>query len=322
MLATARRGLRLGQRWWRPGWARLLSRLIPLALFSIVFVFLGYAVYRDWGTLARYTWQVNPVYLLMTTLVHSCTLAMTAWSWHLIMRRLNPGTGLAQNLRIYYATVLAKRVPGPIWFAAGRVHLYRQAGVPSSSTLTGIVLETTLMFVAGLAVCLGLSPSYPYVYRIFAENGIWFAMALVPMLIVVVRPAWLSRAVDWLVIRLGGTSTGVRIGYRDILAWLLLYAFEWLVGGLALFGVINAVHPIPLAQLPSVVAVATLVGLVGLLNLVLPALPGLKEVAMALLLTSYVPLSVGVVITLLYRVWLTLDEVLWMALTARWRARG
>jgi hypothetical protein len=92
---------------------------------------------------------------------------------------------------------------------------------------------------------------------------------------------------------------------------LLIYAGVWLTGGLILFLVIRAVHPLDWALLPTVMQSWVLSGLVAYIVFFSPIGFGVRELTLAAMLSLIIPLSAAIVIVLLVRVWNMGNELVW-----------
>ena len=77
---------------------------------------------------------------------------------------------------------------------------------------------------------------------------------------------------------------------------------------------IGAIYPVSFAQLPSTIGAWSLSGMVSVVAAFLPVGLGLRELALGLLLSSFLPDGLGIVVAVITRLLFTLYEVLWALL--------
>lgn len=142
---------------------------------------------------------------------------------------------------------------------------------------------------------------------------------LVPLLILLYPPAH-NRLFGYLLRRLHYTGE-VSLAPRVSAGLLLIYGLAWILGGIDLYLLANAVQPVPLELLPAVIGAWAASGAVSFVASYLVQGMGLTEVTLAALLSSYLPLPVAIVISILFRILLTICEVLWALLLA-WALSG
>jgi hypothetical protein len=176
-----------------------------------------------------------------------------------------------------------------------------------------------MMIVAGMAVYLGS--------QLLGQRGLlgggspWLWLGLAPLLVVMVQPSLLIRAVNAVLVRLGRARLEVRVRRQDSLLWVALYAANWVAGGLSLYFLTLAIHPLPAAALFDVVGIVALSGVLSLIAFFVPGGWGIREVSLTLALRPYLPLPLALAVPLLFRLWLIVGEIFWvgvsMALSSR-----
>jgi glycosyltransferase 2 family protein len=300
-----------------------LRKLLPLALAAIVLALVGQLLYSERASLLAYPWQIHWPYLALASLGHALATGGTFLVWHSLMRRLAGPTApdWRANFAIYYTTTLAKRIPGTVWYAAGRVWLYEQVGVGMSLTLVALVLESAVLFLAGVLFLLMLLPfawAWPGVAALSLSSlPAWLPPALVGLVLALLWPGVLEWGINLVRRRLGRETLRLQVSYRDLLAWTALNLGVWLAAGVGFFGVVNVVYPVPLSDLGLMLLIGTLAVLFGLVSFVVPVLPVVKEATIAALLALYMPLAVALVVAIIYRLWWTLNDAAWALLASR-----
>jgi len=277
---------------------------------------LSYGIYRNWQELARYEWQVDYPRLALSFVAYSFALAGVLVGWNSIMGHLGSKVGFRRNTKVYCYSNLAKRLPTSIWLFASRAHLYEKEGTAKSVTSLGTLLEFCAIGFSGVLTFVATSSLFPSA-RLW-DRGVLFILAvLAAPVLLVSRPNLLVRGLEFLLAKSHHEGLSLTLRSRDMMWWSLLYSIGWVLGGLFLYLLIGAFHPLPASRLPTVIAAWTLSGLVALLNFVLPIGVGVRELTLAYLLTCCLPFSVAIVISIASRIWLALCELFWVLISLR-----
>ena len=294
----------------RVGQNRWLKTTAALIVAGGSFLFLGVGLYRNWQELTQYKWSIDYRYLLASSAIYPFSFLLVASVWSLVIGRLAGFSNYIDNLQIYCYSGLTKYIPGTFWYVLGRAYFYEKKGVPKPLTALGSLWELALAVFSGLLVYLPLTICSR---RTHADPTNYLLLLLVPLGFVVLYPRGL-RTVLKRILRRGVADIGL-IRSRDAFAWIALYACAWLLGGLAFYLLVNMIFSVPLAHLPAVASFLVISGVIGHLAFFIPAGLGIREVSLSVLLSSYVPFGIAVVIALVFRLWMTLSDVFWTFVT-------
>jgi len=298
----------LRQRQWKKLALTLFTVLISV---GILFVLL----YREREVLLTYDWDLNWVYIFAAMIALIIGLFVAALIWADMMRTLGSQVSTTVHVRYYAVSQLAKRLPGTIWYVAGRGYLYRQHGESVRMVTVASSLELVISVVSGAVLTLALTgyvladlPGY-YRFGLMAAAGAG---------ILATHPRTISVVLHRL-----GLHDVPSVPYINIARWLVLYLFPWLVGGLVLYLVAAAVISLPLEHLPYVLGVFSLVGTLSVMVIFLPSNFGFTEVGISLLLSAIMPSSFAVLIAVLTRVLMLIYELIGLGLIVLFmRLRG
>ena len=291
----------------RHKWLRMV---ISAAIIMLSFLFLGYRLYRNWELLTSYSWEIHFVPLILSFVMYTLELGLATLAWNSITGRLAGLSGLRKNLKIFWSANLCGFLPGTVWYIAGRAYLYEREGVAKAVTAMNSVLELVLLVLAGAVVSLSFLP--------FLSTPQWLKkplvlVAMVPLGLLLIHP----RTIRGLWRRVGRTEMSEPLRWRDTLTWLAIYAGVWMGGGLVLYLAINAFYDLPLTYLPQVIGVWALSELTSYLSLVSPSGLGIREVALSVLLSYYVPVPIAVVVALAVRIGLIAYAAFWGVVALR-----
>lgn len=284
------------------------------AVLCAVLFFLAYGVYANWEQLRQHEWTVHYGYLAGACAVYGLCFLIVLLAWSGIMSSIGAMRNWRVNARIFCYSSLPKRIPGVVWYIASRVHLYKDKEVARSVTLVGIALETVLLFVTAIMVylcCLFFPIAAPIAGRLPPTMAL---LLLIPLLILLVPAVW-NRVIGRL---LSALRYPGRLSMRpgNLLGLTVLYLLAWVLGGVDLYLLARAVYPVPPNLLPAVIGAWAASGAISYLASYIVQGMGISEVALSVLLSHYLPLSVAIVIAVLFRILLMVSEVVWALLLA------
>lgn len=294
--------------WLAGGKNSLLRRALLSAVLVVpALVLIAFQTWRNWEQLRTYTWALRPELWAVAFLGYSLALNVELFAWNRMMARLGGMNSFRRNARLYCVSNLSKRLPGVVWYLAGRALLYREEGVPASVALTGSALELAMMAATGPIVYFAVLP--------FAGGVLsgWMLLAAVGALVggaVLLQPAVFNRLVAFFLRRMGSAAR-IEVAYRDVLPLVPLYLVAWGIGGPALYAVACSVYPLPLAVLPTITSIWVASGTLTLLISTFLFGFGVREVALSLLLTAVMPQPLPVVVALLFGVIMVVSELIW-----------
>jgi hypothetical protein len=297
--------------WSNPHWRRVVVSLMLLVSLGVVL----WTIARDWYNLITYDWHFEWMYLALSsgTYIGSLVLAVIAWS--MVMHALDAPLEWKQHGRFFLYSWIARRLPTAAPFVASRVLLYEQAGVARRLTLMGMLWEHILLIASGGVLVVLLFPFTP----LLGENIPLLPVACIAVMSVVLaaRPQLLVMLLNRILRRWKQQTISDFLGAAATLGVFVLHVGVWLTGGLILFLLVRSVYMIEWTALPVLLQIWVTSGLVGYLSFLIPVGLNLRDVSMVVLLTLIVPLSVAVIIALLVRLWITINELFWVLVFSR-----
>ena len=285
------------------------SRLVQLGLVTLMLgaslLILGTLVWRERETLLTYDWFIQWGDIGLAFALLLLGLITAAMVWADLMIGLGSRIHFIEHARIYCMAHLARRLPGTLWYVAGRGVLYKQRGESLRTMALASSLELVIMVLAGVVVTLAFFSvslrDLPRVYPVALG-------ALLLLSLTALHP----RSVHWLLQRLPRAVDAEQLpvlGIWQIGRWVVSYATIWIVGGAVFFLVARSITSIGMNQLAYLIGGWSLVGTLSITVFFLPSNLGFTEVGLALLLANLVPSSLAVLIALLLRIALLLFEL-------------
>ena len=291
--------------------SRYGKRILAAGLLASMLFLLAYLILQGWDTLHQFRWRLRPFHLAIALACHATSLAGTYVVWRLIMARLGSSASKRVDFYAFYLSLVAKKVPPLIWYAGTRSYLYKEEGISPSVVLNAIALEIGVASLSGTWAYVLFLPGYTFTWYHEPVGGGVFAVALLLTLLLITRPQ-LFVDISRRIARKWQKDIELALpGRRDVVIWALIYLVAWFIGGLSFHFTIRALVPDGGPNWADSLGVATLVTLVALLNSLIPAGVGLKELTTGFLLSDWLPMPVGLLVALAYRILQTADELLW-----------
>ena len=276
--------------------------LLAAFFLLVTLVIIGRILVTNWELIKAYQWQFRPVWLIYALLFFLLDLLLATWAWHLLTVRLASYDNFRQSAKICWSANLARRIPGPIWYIAGRALLYEKEGVSKATISLLSALELLFFLVSGLITVALTLPFWALPAALISHlSHYWFFLLLLPLSFLCVHPRFLEKV--WQ--NLNRTPLPKRLRWRDTTAWLWLYVLTWIVGAFVLFSVINLVQPLPPGKIIAIIGVWALAGSVSLAGSLTISIIGLREASLALLLTQLIPAPIALIVAVAVRIiWL------------------
>ncbi|MDX1931844.1 MAG: lysylphosphatidylglycerol synthase domain-containing protein [Capsulimonadales bacterium] len=298
-------------------WKRWLKPAFAIVAFAFLMAAVARTV-RDIRTVPTFA----PGWLLLAALLYATHYAVQAVGWHLILRGLGQPVRLSDSVRIWYGTLVARWIPGPLVYSAARLVMAREAGLSVTAVAFGVILElsyillgamvTTVVFASGLIPTLMASPTG----KSLTVTGL---IALAVGGVTALRPATLLGFC-----RIPLFRKAVRkIAGEDLpdhglpvmstpysLCLLAYYTVFWILSGV-MFGVL-ARSFLPMTPERWAVCIPTFGAswLAGFLAFLTPAGIGIREGVMWLMLGRVLSKSDGLILAVLSRLMMMTVELL------------
>lgn len=258
-----------------------------------------YMVYRERQVIFSYAWKVDPLALAGVVALHAVTMLFGSWNWGNLMNHFSCRLPYLRHFRYFSLSHAAKRLPGTLWYIAGRATLYRQEGIDIRLTSLASGVEYAITTLSGLLVGVPFVLSILDAYRISP----WFLALALAATLALLHPRVLRVIFRLLKVDLQSFGPG------DLLRWTSGYALQWLLSGLMLFLVINVLYPLGWDRLGYVIGSWIAVIMVTRLLVFAPSNLGITEIGFSLLLTQVMPAPIAVVVAVAFRLATTVLDI-------------
>jgi len=246
----------------------------------------------------------HPQWLLLALAVQAIVWILLAWGWQgVVMVRLGRHYPLPSALVHFALFSFGKYLPGKVWGVAARaVNMQRQGVDAAESVETSLHEQFLVLHSAAILSALLLPMLFPG----------WLPWALAAAALA--SAAWVGKLVDWILPRISqlirrgkvvARFEAASMGGGSVLVGR--YAAAWLLHGMVLV-LLHAALAGGIAEIDirtaGLLVLGNTVGMVaGFAAIFAPAGLGVREVAMAAVLTSGMPLPEAVTLSLAMRLW-------------------
>lgn len=291
----------------RRRWA-LLAQAAGLVLVAW---FLGRQVWRSWDAIRAMplAWSWGP--LLLASAMTAAMYLMLVATWESSLAWWDARLGWRDAARIWFASNLARFIPGGVWQFAGIAAMAARRGCSAIAANGAVVLQQLSIVVAGVALTLWTAPDLlgPTVQRVIPSGLAPVAGTLVLLAYVVGFPRS-SQTLAARAERLAGPLWWPAPPTHKFAVQVGLMAVMWVVYGLAfwLFGraLFGAAGP----GIMSSIAIYTAAYVAGIVTVIAPGGLGVREAALTAALTPVIGGERAVVMALASRLWLLVVELI------------
>jgi uncharacterized membrane protein YbhN (UPF0104 family) len=267
---------------------------------------LGYLVYSQWDTIKNYQWNINWILLIPIMLLYTINLFLVSHVWTLILNKLGIKGNTLAHFRNYCISNLMKRLPGTIWYVAWRAQFYKsEHGVSPKiiSLASGIELAVFSIATAITAILFSLQ------MIILNSARFWGLIGIIIVCLIFFIPAVQKRLFSW------AGEVNSTIDSKSIIKWTIEYIVTRIIGGSMLFFVAKLFYPFEGFELITIIGIHSLVAALSLVVFFLPTNLGFTEVGISLLLSTFIPSSIAVLIVIANRLLVLFLDLLWGALS-------
>jgi hypothetical protein len=202
-----------------------LKRLSGLAITAAIFFWMLKPVTKHWEQVKDRILEMSwGRFALASAMFAVFLFVFRATTWRWILLALGERLPVATAARIWSVSELARYLPGAIWQVLGRIYLVKPYGVSGTVTSASQLIELSVFLLANVLLALGCLVWFGIKkFEGPAERWLYGAMALVPVLMVLLHPRVLYALLDRLMKLLRKPPVPRRMGFPE-LAGLLLWS--------------------------------------------------------------------------------------------------
>jgi uncharacterized membrane protein YbhN (UPF0104 family) len=274
----------------------------------VVAVFLVLAVVGEVGHLPKIDWSFDAWWLIPAFVALVAFQGIHAEAWRRILHELHGDIPPRRGWVIWNVSLLARYVPTQVMLAVTRVGMAEREGVPKRITLASIVYEVALVTAASVVVAAWGIMNLPAIH-----SSPWrFAILVVPVVAVAcLHPRPFARVSEVLLRRLKAEKLQRTLSFPTVLGFAGLYVISFLLTGVAALCVALSLHHVDAADIPLILSSWSVGYASALVAFFIPGGLGVREGAMAAVLSIVLPTGVAIAVAVVVRLAQTGIELLY-----------
>jgi glycosyltransferase 2 family protein len=278
-------------------------KLLNYLILPASLLFMAGVVVHQWDQIHQIDWVLAPLWLAFSFLALVIVFFFDAYGWHLILKALGGSVAPRNSIRIWMISSLSRYLPGGFWSYASRAGMAKAAGIDLGISSLSMYLETLLLIVSSLLVGL------PALIRVaeFPLSG-WRVTAVLFTVLLLLTP-WLLFLLKKLPGRFGKKLSNLpELSAITLILLLGYYLLFWVAFG-GVFGLfIHAIYPLSDGDVVYAGSALALSFCVGFVVFFIPGGIGIRESALYILLLTFLPGTVSVLVAAGSRLWVMAGE--------------
>jgi len=249
--------------------------------------------------------KLDWLYLFLSFVIMSLIVWTGGLAWILILKGLGQKINILEGLRIQNFSNISKYVPGFIWPYATKIYLCKEVGITQSVAGLSVLLEFSLLILAGFFISLFFLPE-EFINKIIPMTGNIFLFR-----VLVGGGLFLFFGAVLFSLRLIQRRFSISFSIKSLflLAASLLFLMNWLGLGIGIWILSKSIYLLTPARIEYFVFSFVVSVISGILFLPVPNGIGVRESIMVFFLSKQIMSSVAVLIAILSRMLITLGEV-------------
>lgn len=213
---------------------------------------------------------------------------------------------LAPAVKVFFVGQLGKYIPGSVWPMLTQMELGHRENIARRTMVAANLTMLALSLVVGSSFAVILLPLSG---SAALGRYLWAVVLLVPLLLCL-HPRVIPKVLNWALRKLGREQIGELLRPRDVAAACAWSALSWLLIGIHLYVIVDALGYHGTRAFTTAVGGMALAVVIGILAIPAPAGAGIRDVALVLALSATTSGSTALAAALVSRVLLIVADVL------------
>ncbi len=247
---------------------------------------------------------------------------MQAVGWHWTLRALGEDASFTTSVRMWYMSLIARWMPGRIWYSATRIYLAREANLSLQAVSFAMVFELLYIMVGGTLATLLFAGAQikGLMSSVGSRNVVWLVVVILfAACSLILQPGTLLRLskialFQKLIKKLSGGNLSdenpPQMNAWKSLGLLLYYTTFWIYSGIMFGALASAFIPMNVERWITCIPAFAGSWLIGFFSIITPAGLGAREGAMWLMLRHSMPQNLAVVLAITSRLMMLATELL------------
>lgn len=294
---------------------RGVKPLLCVGILIIIFFFMGKYLYTNWRQVPFQELRFNYFFLIISYFFYACTFILGGFAWKVNLASVGEDLKFTKSLRIVALSYLPRYIPGKVWGIVGRIWISKkEGGIPGEKAGVCVVVNTAITILSRLLLALII---FPFILNDKSTEKFYLLFTLIPLFFVVLYPPIFMRVVNFGLKKLKRESVSVIPKYSQILKLLLLSLSGGILTSIGIYFLISSFYPIKPSFILPLCGIYPVAWVIGFLSFVTPGGLGVREGVLSYLFGFYMPVSVGIIASIIIRIWTIIGEFAFFAIFAR-----
>ncbi len=295
----------------RPRTSRV-RELVSAVMLALVLAAVVVVVSRNWKAFIDSIHKVGAAGIALSLAAALVGVVGTYLQWRSVLIGLDVRFGVLEGARVFFLSQLGKYLPGSVWPIVMQMEAGRNRGANRKTMLAANLITVVLSVCVGVVLAGLLLPfSYPA-----ALHRFWWALAALPLLLVLAHPRSLPFLLDRLLKALRRAPLNVQMTGSATVSAVGWSAVTWVALGMHLVVLAAAIGKPSLGLLALCIGGMGLAVSAGVLFLPAPAGAGPREIVLGYVLVAVLTSGQVVAVVIASRVILLLADLLMAGLVA------
>jgi len=283
----------------------VMRRIWRLVFVATSLGFMLWVLVWQWRQIRGLHWDARPSLLLLAVVLLVAMFFLDALGWHLVLRALGARANALANIRTWMLSSLGRYMPGAVWGFVGRIAMSTEQGIPATTAVLALYLETLAMcagaFTVGLPAAI-LAADFPLQPRM--------AVLAVALVLLLLQPRTLAL-LRYIPGKIGHVFANAKLpSAMRVFALYLYYTGFWAAFGFVFVVFIASLQTVPLQAVLPLGGSMGLSFALGFVAVFAPGGLGVRESALYFLMLPYLPPSACLLIAIGSRLWIMAGEAI------------
>lgn len=289
---------------------KTLFKISSWLIVVLFFYFLLKIVLTNWYQISTYHFHFNLYYLLLSSIIYCLVFLLFSIIWQIILKKSGYQLGYREIFYISGLGRLGRYIPGGVWEYLIRLRLL-SGKLPLKIFITSCILENALIITAGFLLALFLLVNdlfwnFWLILLIFFLIFTFFTFLLFPQLFYNLINYSLK------ILKKQPISADFYLNSKELFIIFFTAIIIWLIWGFSFFLFLAAFVRISFSEVFSIILIFCAALNFGRILIFVPAGLGASEGVLTFFLKRFFDLGIATLISLLTRVWLIINDLLFL----------
>jgi len=290
-----------------------IKKFLGAIIIILIFYFLSKNLFYNWQKIKEFEFSFNYIYLSLSFFFLVFSSILNGLIWKKIVDSLNPDNDLKNldAIKINSFAQLGKYIPGKIFSVLGKIYLSQEKRIDKKALYLSAFFDAFFhpiaMFILSLILTFFFFRNIVNNFLIFYASGF---LGII-FILILMHSKTLKRLFDFFLVKIKKEDLRSSFEFPLIekIKIIIYYSIADILMGSGFFFLINSLTSLPLEYFLGAVGAYLLANILGLIVIFVPSGLGIREGILTLLLSSYFPLNIAVLISLIARVWAIAGDV-------------